>query len=184
MLRVYADDIDGALAALTALQRQLASAKEGSGQLQDQLHEAQAHAASLQRRVEENSELRLAICGGEDAPGYVDSLPLAAILKVAADNAQTARRDAELAWDGETATSWKARASQAEAALSEARGALTYVDQVLHILHVNAERGPSGHGKLMVLGSDEWRCVEKAREKVRQALQPGEKTTEAPSHDR
>jgi hypothetical protein len=34
----------------------------------------------------ENEKLRLAICGGEDAPGYAASLPLSDILKVALDN--------------------------------------------------------------------------------------------------
>jgi hypothetical protein len=40
----------------------------------------------LTRLQEENGQLRLAICGGEDAPGYADSLPLADILGVAANN--------------------------------------------------------------------------------------------------
>jgi hypothetical protein len=34
----------------------------------------------------ENEELRLAICGGEDAPGYAASLPLQTILDVAQSN--------------------------------------------------------------------------------------------------
>lgn len=42
--------------------------------------------AELTRLQEENGQLRLAICGGEDAPGYADSLPLADILGVAANN--------------------------------------------------------------------------------------------------
>lgn len=59
----------------------------------------------------ENEELRLAICGGEDAPGYAASLSLDQILRVHEDNVRSARRDAELAWDGETAQSWKSQAS-------------------------------------------------------------------------
>lgn len=42
--------------------------------------------SELTRLQEENGQLRLAICGGEDAPGYADSLPLADILGVAANN--------------------------------------------------------------------------------------------------
>lgn len=67
-------------------------------------------APALQREA----ELRLAICGGEDAPGYNASLPHETILQVLAENYASARRDAELAWDGDTATSWKARAETAE----------------------------------------------------------------------
>lgn len=43
---------------------------------------------SRQRTEAENETLRLAICGGEDAPGYAASLPLADILKVQATNLQ------------------------------------------------------------------------------------------------
>ena len=50
----------------------------------DGLIEAAAALAKLQA---ENSELRLAICGGEDAPGYADSLPHEAILGVVAQRA-------------------------------------------------------------------------------------------------
>ncbi|MDP1873701.1 hypothetical protein [Phenylobacterium sp.] len=42
--------------------------------------------SELTRLQEEVKGLRLAICGGEDAPGYADSLPLADILGVAANN--------------------------------------------------------------------------------------------------
>lgn len=63
----------------------------------------------------ENEALRLAICGGEDAPGYAASLPLDAILRVLSDNYASWKRDSELAWDGDTATSWKSRALAAEA---------------------------------------------------------------------
>jgi hypothetical protein len=64
--------------------------------------------------IAERDELRLAICGGEDVPGYNTSLSHEVILGVLRDNYQSARRDAELAWDGETASSWKSRALTAE----------------------------------------------------------------------
>lgn len=67
----------------------------------------------------EIEQLRLAICGGEDAPGYAASLPLEVILQVQRDNQASARRDAELAWDGETANTWKARALKAEERVRE-----------------------------------------------------------------
>lgn len=70
--------------------------------------------AALDQRDAEVERLRLAICGGEDAPGYAMSLPLETILQVQDDNRQTWKRDSELAWDGETANSWKARAQAAE----------------------------------------------------------------------
>lgn len=79
--------------------------------------------AALRR---ENSELRLAICGGEDAPGYADSLSVETILGVLRDNYASWRRDSELAWDGETANSWKARAQAAEAKLAAAEGVLDW----------------------------------------------------------
>jgi len=47
----------------------------------------------LERLEGENETLRLAICGGEDAPGYAASLPLEAILGVLRDN-YTQWRDA------------------------------------------------------------------------------------------
>lgn len=72
-------------------------------------------AAQLTAKEAERGRIALAICGGEDAPGHADSLPLDQLLAVLADNYATARRDAELAWDGETATSWKSRAKAAEA---------------------------------------------------------------------
>jgi len=52
----------------------------------DRVRFALQAASELTRLREENSRLRLAICGGEDAPGYADSLPLADILGVAANN--------------------------------------------------------------------------------------------------
>ncbi len=69
------------------------------------------------RLRDENEQLRLAICGGEDAPGYAASLPLETVLGVMRDNYASWKRDSELAWDGETAQSWKARAKGALSAL-------------------------------------------------------------------
>jgi len=43
----------------------------------------------LKRAEAENEQLRLAICGGEDAPGYAASLPLASILDVAEQNTRS-----------------------------------------------------------------------------------------------
>lgn len=43
----------------------------------------------LERAEAENEQLRLAICGGEDAPGYAASLPLASILDVAKQNTRS-----------------------------------------------------------------------------------------------
>lgn len=71
------------------------------------------------RLAGERDDLRLAICGGEDAPGHNASLPHEAILGVLRDNYQSASRDAVLAWDGETATAWKARAFAAEHRLAD-----------------------------------------------------------------
>src|ERR1044072_131004 len=71
--------------------------------------------AKLKAAEAENEQLRLAIRGGGAAPGPAASLPLSDILHVLADNRPSAQRDSELAWDGETATSWKARALAAEA---------------------------------------------------------------------
>jgi hypothetical protein len=47
---------------------------------------AKVHIEALQQ---ENEELRLAITGGEDAPGHIADQPLSVILKVAADNHAT-----------------------------------------------------------------------------------------------
>lgn len=69
------------------------------------------------RLRDENEQLRLAICGGEDAPGYAASLPLETVLGVMRDHFASWKRDSELAWDGETAQSWKARAKAAQTAL-------------------------------------------------------------------
>lgn len=80
--------------------------------------------AALDQRDAEVERLRLAICGGEDAPGYAMSLPLETILQVQDDNRQTWKRDSELAWDGETANSWKARAQAAEQRLKAVTEAL------------------------------------------------------------
>ena len=53
--------------------------------------------SELTRLQEENGQLRLAICGGEDAPGYADSLPLADILGVAANNLSSWREASDRA---------------------------------------------------------------------------------------
>jgi hypothetical protein len=73
-----------------------------------------AAATALSASLEREGELRLAITGGEDAPGYNASLSHDTILKVLADNYASWKRDSEMAWDGETATAWKARALAAE----------------------------------------------------------------------
>lgn len=73
--------------------------------------------SELKAAREERDELRLAICGGEDAPGYNASLSHETILGVLRDNYASWKRDSELAWDGETANTWKALAQAAEAAL-------------------------------------------------------------------
>lgn len=81
--------------------------------------------ATIERLEGEREGLHLAICGGEDAPGYAASLSHETVLRVAADNHASWRRDAELAWDGETASSWKARAqalAQELATLKEGMG--------------------------------------------------------------
>lgn len=84
---------------------------------------------SLLTRIEaleaERDELKLAICGGEDAPGYAASLSNEKILQVLKDNYTSWKRDSELAWDGETANTWKARALSAEAQRDRMREALT-----------------------------------------------------------
>lgn len=93
------------------------------------LHEAtntlmSLYAARLEEVERERENLRLLICGGEDAPGYAASLSYEQIAKVAEDNRRSASRDAELAWDGETANSWKARAQASEAREAALREAL------------------------------------------------------------
>jgi hypothetical protein len=84
---------------------------------------------SLLTRIEaleaERDALKLAICGGEDAPGYAASLSNEKILQVLKDNYASWKRDSELAWDGETANTWKARALSAEAQRDRMREALT-----------------------------------------------------------
>lgn len=64
-LESYQDAVDDAIA-LIALITQLSAALAGA--------------------KDENNELRLAICGGEDAPGYASSLQLADILEVSRQN--------------------------------------------------------------------------------------------------
>lgn len=71
----------------------------------DALEEAAAKITELEG---ENEQLRLAICGGEDAPGYAASLPLATILQVQANNARA----------------WRDRAERAEAQCRVLSGAL------------------------------------------------------------
>lgn len=95
---------------------------------------------SLLTRIEvlegEREGLHLAICGGEDAPGYAASLSHEQIVGVLKDNYASWKRDSELAWDGETANTWKARALTAEAELSRVkaegermRGALERIER-------------------------------------------------------
>lgn len=54
-------------------------------------------AARITELEDENEQLRLAICGGEDAPGYAASLPLATILQVQTNNEREWRGRAERA---------------------------------------------------------------------------------------
>ena len=90
--------------------------------------------ARVEEQADEINELRLAICGGEDAPGYASSLSLRDILEVQRQNAESARRDGQLAWDGETADTWKARAQRAETLLAQAVEALgPYIAQGEHM---------------------------------------------------
>lgn len=89
-----------------------------------QAQELEEAASRITEQADENEKLRLAICGGEDAPGYAASLPLADILRTQADNFARASHYSELAYDGEGST-WKARAEAAEAnarRLEEAAG--------------------------------------------------------------
>lgn len=84
-------EIKEAVEALTALVDEPAAHWSISGEPGDecvdvQVADLRALLSELTRLQEENSQLRLAICGGEDAPGYADSLPLADILGVAANN--------------------------------------------------------------------------------------------------
>ena len=62
-----------------------------------QMAELREAAARITELEDENEQLRLAICGGEDAPGYAASLPLATILQVQTNNEQTWRARAEQA---------------------------------------------------------------------------------------
>jgi hypothetical protein len=100
-----------------------------ANELEDDLLEAATtiddQAAEIERLRAERDGLHLAICGGEDAPGYAASLSHETVLKVLSDNYESARRDSQLAWDGETANTWKARALAAESSLDEAVGVLT-----------------------------------------------------------
>ena len=84
-------EITEAVEALTALVGEPAAHWSISGEPGDECVDVQvadlsALLSELTRLQEENGQLRLAICGGEDAPGYADSLPLADILGVAANN--------------------------------------------------------------------------------------------------
>lgn len=57
--------------------------------------------AHLKAAEAENEQLRLAICGGEDAPGYAASLPLQAVLDVQRDNFAVSRSALERLWAAE-----------------------------------------------------------------------------------
>lgn len=58
---------------------------------------AKAVHLTLTSREEEVETLRLAICGGEDAPGYAMSLPLMTILQVVSDNYRSWRETSDAA---------------------------------------------------------------------------------------
>lgn len=94
-----------------------------------------ASQAEVERLGRERDALHLAICGGEDAPGYAASLSHETVLGVLADNYASAKRDSKLAWDGETANTWKARATRAEGLLVEAGEVLRALDTVMSLDH-------------------------------------------------
>lgn len=99
-------------------------------------------AASLIQRLEgERDELRMAITGGEDAPGHNASLAHDTILRVLADNYASLNRNAELAWDGETATSWKSKARTAEQALSASQKEVLGLRKALADISIRAITG-------------------------------------------
>lgn len=99
----------------------------------------------IERLKGERDDLRLAICGGEDAPGYNASFSHETILLVLADNYDSWRRDSELAWDGETATSWKARAQAAETQLSALKGER---DEAVRLMSLYAREAGEATGRL------------------------------------
>lgn len=126
--------------------------------------------AALDQRDAEVERLRLAICGGEDAPGYAMSLPLETILQVQDDNRQTWKRDSELAWDGETANSWKARAQAAEQRLKAVTEALE--DATAHLVAATSlardgGRKAAASNKIFHIMLDDY---EKSADRARQAL--------------
>lgn len=113
----------------------------------------------IQAQEGERESLHLAICGGEDAPGYAASLSHEKIVGVLKDNYASWKRDSELAWDGETANTWKARAEAAEARALALEGALELAsDTITAALEVadqareEWDMAPSGMraGKLLI----------------------------------
>ena len=100
----------------------------------------------------ENEQLRLAICGGEDAPGYAASLPLEKILSVAKDNERTLREYSDLAFDGTGAT-WEARAEAAERRAGELEGAMRLACDLLAERTYGSRARSPGHNARLVLES-------------------------------
>lgn len=118
-----------------------------TGRLSELLWMALEEAKSLSH---ENEQLRLAICGGEDAPGYASSVPLDAILGVQAENEAAHREQID---ENQTLT---ALLKEAEGVL-EPVSALASVPPFLAGLGENSQRTPEDieryhHGHLITWG--------------------------------
>lgn len=78
---------------------------------------------ALDAAEKEREAMTLAICGGEDAPGYASSLSHETVLRLVEENHATLRSYSDLAFDGDGAT-WKVRATAAEARVALLEGLL------------------------------------------------------------
>lgn len=89
-----------------------------SGMMPELVARIEQDAATIARLTGERERLALAICGGEDVPGYANAQPVEALEKVARDNAAAAM------WQIDRTLKTEATAARLRAELDEARGAL------------------------------------------------------------
>lgn len=98
-------------------------------------------ASRLKEAEEENETFRLAICGGEDAPGHAASLPQAVIVGIVQDNYANLRDRAEMA-EARVEVLENARLASIKALMNTDPNTLAEID-VLRILDRAALKEPT-----------------------------------------